>query len=51
MRRLIAESAGRIVHDLIRDAAGGELEELVKTAASGEIDIAEAAQRALKIVL
>ena len=51
MRRLIAESAGRIVHDRIRDAAGGELEGLIKTAASGEIGIAEAAQRALKIVL
>jgi LAO/AO transport system kinase len=50
MRRLIAESAGRIVHDRIRDAAGGELEELVKTAASGEIGIGEAAQRALKII-
>jgi LAO/AO transport system kinase len=51
MRRLIAESAGRIVHDRICDAAGGELEGLIKTAASGEIGIAEAAQRALKIVL
>ncbi len=50
MRRLIAKSAGRIVHDRIRDAAGGELEELVKTAASGEIGIAEAARRALKTV-
>jgi LAO/AO transport system kinase len=51
MRRLIAESAGRIVHGRIRDAAGGELEDLVKTAASGEIGITEAARRALKTVL
>ncbi len=50
MRRLIAESAGRIVHGRIRDAAGGELEDLVKTAASGEIGITEAARRALKII-
>ena len=44
MRRLIAQSAGRIVHGRIRDAAGGELEDLVKTAASGEIGITEAAR-------
>lgn len=50
MRRLIAESAGRVVHDRIRDAAGVELEGLIKTAASGDIGIAEAAQRALKII-
>jgi len=49
MRRLIAQAAGRLVHDLIRDAASGEMESLVKAAASGEIGIAEAARRALKI--
>ncbi|HML07273.1 MAG TPA: methylmalonyl Co-A mutase-associated GTPase MeaB [Xanthobacteraceae bacterium] len=55
MRRLIAEAAGRAVRDLIRDPAGDELEDeeledLVKAASSGEIGVAEAAQRALKLV-
>jgi LAO/AO transport system kinase len=51
MRRLIAQSAGRMVHDRIRDAAGGELEGLVQAAATGEIGIVDAARRALKTVL
>jgi len=49
MRRLIAQAAGRVIHDRIRDADGSELERLAKAAAAGEIGIAEAAQRALKI--
>ncbi len=51
MRRLIAQSAGRMVHDRIRDAAGSELEGLVQAAATGEIGIVDAARRALKTVL
>jgi len=51
MRRLIAQSAGRMVHDRIRDATGGELEGLVQAAATGEIGIVDAARRALKTVL
>ena len=51
MRRLIAESAARIVRDRIRDTACGELEQLVRAAASGEIGIAETARRALKTVV
>jgi putative protein kinase ArgK-like GTPase of G3E family len=50
MRRLIAQSAGRMVHDRICDAAGGELEGLVQAAATGEIGIVDAARRALKTV-
>jgi LAO/AO transport system kinase len=50
MRRLIAQAAGRTVHDRIRDAANDEMDRLVNAAASGEIDIADAAQRALKII-
>ncbi len=50
MRRLIAESASRIVRDVIRDADSAEMNALVKKAASGEIGIAEAARRALKII-
>jgi len=50
MRRLIAQAAGRTVHDRIRDGAGGEMDDLVKAAASAEIGVAEAAQRALKII-
>jgi LAO/AO transport system kinase len=50
MRRLIAQSAGRTVQDRIRDAAGGEMDDLVKAAAAGEIGLADAAQRALKII-
>jgi LAO/AO transport system kinase len=51
MRRLIAQSAGRIVHDLVGDSAGGEMDHLVKAAATGEIGIEDAARRALKTVL
>jgi LAO/AO transport system kinase len=50
MRRLIAQSAGRAVHDRIRDADSDEIEGLVRAAASGEIGIAEAAERALRII-
>ena len=50
MRRLIAQAAGRLVHDRIRDTDGGEIEGIVKAAASGDIGIAEAARRALKII-
>ncbi len=50
MRRLIAETAGRMVRDRIRDAAGG-IDDFVKAAASGEIGVDAAARRALKTVL
>lgn len=50
MRRLIAQAAGRVIHDHLRDADSSELERLVKAAASGEIGIAEAAVRALSLV-
>jgi GTPase len=50
MRRLIAQSAGRVVRDQIGAFGGGDMESLVKAAASGEIGVAEAAQRALKII-
>jgi GTPase len=51
MRRLIAQAAGRAIHDRIRDAGECELEGLVTATAAGEIGIAEAAERALKIIL
>jgi len=51
MRRLIAQAAGRAIHDRIRDAGECELAGLVTAAAAGEIGIAEAAERALKIIL
>jgi LAO/AO transport system kinase len=50
MRRLIAQTAGRMIGDRMRELSGPEMETLVKKAASGEIGIAEAAQQALKIV-
>ena len=50
MRRLIAQSAGRVVHNRIGDDVSEEMEGLVKAAASGEIGIAEAARRALTII-
>lgn len=50
MRRLIAQSAGRVVHNRIGDDVSEEMEGLVKEAASGEIGIAEAARRALTII-
>ncbi len=49
MRRLIAQAAGRLVHDRLRDHTGAEMERLIKAAAAGDIGIAEAAERALKI--
>ena len=50
MRRLIAQAAGRLVHDQIGSYAGGDLDDLIKAAAAGETGIAEAARRALKLV-
>jgi LAO/AO transport system kinase len=50
MRRLIAQAAGRVVQDRIGCHAGGDMERLIEAAAAGEIGIAEAAQRALKII-
>jgi LAO/AO transport system kinase len=50
MRRLIAQAAGRLVHDQIGSHAGSDMKELIEAAAAGEIGIAEAAQRALKII-
>jgi LAO/AO transport system kinase len=50
MRRLIAQAAGRLMHDQIGSYAGGDMESLIEAAAAGEIGIAEAAQRALKII-
>ena len=35
MRRLIAQAAGRLVHDRMRDHTGGEMERLIKAAALG----------------
>jgi LAO/AO transport system kinase len=50
MRRLIAQAAGRMVHDQVGHDAGGGMDHLVKAVASGEIGVAEAALEALKIV-
>jgi LAO/AO transport system kinase len=50
MRRLIAQAAGRLVHDQIGSHVGADMERLIDAAAAGEIGIAEAAQRALKII-
>jgi len=50
MRRLIAQAAGRTIHDVVRDADSGEMNALVKKAASGEIGITEATEQALKII-
>jgi LAO/AO transport system kinase len=50
MRRLIAQAASRRIHDRCRDHASGEMEHLIKAAAAGEIGIAEAAEKALKII-
>jgi len=50
MRRLIAQAAGRMVHDLVAGAAGGDLNALFKAAAAGDVGIAEAARAALKII-
>ena len=50
MRRLIAQAAGRAIHDRIRDVDSNELDTLVNAAASGEIGIAEAAARALSLI-
>jgi len=49
-RRLIAQAGSRLIYDRLRDHAGGEMEDLIKAAASGEIGIADAAQRALKVI-
>ena len=50
MRRLIAQAAGRLVHDQIGGRTGSDMDNLIKAAAAGEIGIAEAAQQALKII-
>jgi hypothetical protein len=50
MRRLIAQAAGRLLHDRIRDADSADLRDLADAAARGDIGIAEAAQLALKII-
>jgi LAO/AO transport system kinase len=50
MHRLIAQAAGRMVHDRVGEAVGDEIAKLVRAAAMGEIGIAEAAKHALKIV-
>jgi LAO/AO transport system kinase len=50
MRRLIAQAGGRLVHDQIGGHAGSDMKLLIEAAAAGEIGIAEAAQRALKII-
>ena len=51
MRRLIADTAGRMVRDLVRGAAGSEIKDFVKAASAGEIGVDAAARRALKAVL
>jgi LAO/AO transport system kinase len=50
MGRLIAQAAGRMVHDRIRDPDGGEIGSLAKAPASGDIGIAEAVARALSLI-
>ncbi len=50
MRRLIAQAAGRLVHDRIRDADTKAMRDLASASARGDIGIAEAAQQALKII-
>ncbi len=50
MRRLIAQAAGRLVHDQIGSYAGSDMKQLIEAAAAGDIGIAEAALRALKMV-
>jgi LAO/AO transport system kinase len=50
IRRLIAQTAGRLIHDRIGDHTGGDIEHLIDAAAAGDIGIAEAAQQALKII-
>jgi LAO/AO transport system kinase len=50
MRRLIAQSAGRLVHDRLVNHDGDDMQRLIEAAAKGEIGIAEAAQHALKLV-
>jgi LAO/AO transport system kinase len=50
MHRLIAQAAGRLVHDQIGSHGGGDMKLLIEAAAAGDVGIAEAAQRALKII-
>jgi LAO/AO transport system kinase len=50
LRRLIAQAAGRLLHDRIRDADAADVDALVRDAGRGEIGIAEAAARALALV-
>ncbi len=50
MRRLIAQAGSRLIHDRLRDHNGGEMDQLIAAAAAGEIGIAEAAEKALKII-
>jgi LAO/AO transport system kinase len=50
MRRLIAQSSGRMVHDRLAAHASDDMQRLIQAAAQGEIGIAEAAQRALKLL-
>jgi LAO/AO transport system kinase len=50
MRRLIAQAASRLIDDRLRNRMGDEMDHLIKDAAAGRIGIAEAADRALKIL-
>jgi LAO/AO transport system kinase len=50
MRRLIAQTASRLIDDRLLDHAGAEMQHLIKAAAAGEISIAEAAEKALQIL-
>jgi LAO/AO transport system kinase len=50
MRRLIAQTAGRMIDHRMRELSGPEMEALVRKAASGDIGIAEAAARALSLI-
>jgi LAO/AO transport system kinase len=50
MRRLIAQAGSRLIYYGLHDHAGGEMEDLIKAAASCVIGIADAAQRALKVI-
>ena len=50
MRRLIAQAASRLLHDRLRNHPGEEVQHLITAAAAGDIGIAEAAEKALKII-
>ncbi len=50
LRRLIAQTASRLMNDRMREFSGDAMDELMRKAATGEIGIAEAAAQALSLV-